>query len=147
MPACIQPLSGNRLPWTKEYTHQGAISEDCLFLNVWAPAAPSPNRLPVLVYIYGGGFNEGSIAVPIYDGASLASRHAVIVTVNYRVGVFGFLAHPDLTRESPHHASGNYGLLDQVAALNWVRGNIGAFSGDPGRVTVFGWPRRCRRIG
>jgi para-nitrobenzyl esterase len=92
----------------------------------------------VLVYVYGGGFNEGSIAVSIYDGAALANKGAVIVEANYRVGVLGFLAHPDLTRESPHHASGDYGLLDQVAALRWIKENIAAFGGDPDRVTVFG---------
>jgi hypothetical protein len=94
--------------------------------------------MPVLVYIYGGGFNEGSISVPLYDGAALARKGIIVVTVSYRVGVFGFMAHSELTRESPKHSSGNYGLLDQVAALRWVHDNIRAFDGDPGRVTVFG---------
>ncbi|MGC1459152.1 MAG: carboxylesterase family protein [Steroidobacteraceae bacterium] len=138
VPACVQPVAGSHLPWTSEYMHQGAVSEDCLFLNVWAPKGNAGAPLPVLVYIYGGGFNEGSIAVSIYDGAALAHQGAVIVEMNYRVGVLGFLAHPDLTRESAHHASGNYGLLDQVAALHWVKDNIAAFGGDPKRVTVFG---------
>jgi para-nitrobenzyl esterase len=138
VPACVQRVVGSHLPWTKEYMHQGAVSEDCLFLNVWAPKDAKSASLPVLVYVYGGAFNEGSIAVSIYDGAALANKGAVIVEANYRVGVLGFLAHPDLTRESPHRASGNYGLLDQVAALRWVKENIGAFGGDPGRVTVFG---------
>jgi para-nitrobenzyl esterase len=138
VPACMQQVPGSRLPWTAEYMHQGMVSEDCLFLNVWTPQKTSGSPLPVLVYVYGGGFNEGSIAVPIYDGAALAHKGAVIVEMNYRVGVLGFLAHPDLTRESAHHASGNYGLLDQVAALGWVKNNIAAFGGDPERVTVFG---------
>jgi len=139
VPACIQAPDRNHLPWTEEYMHQGAVSEDCLFLNVWTPKQQAAGaRLPVLVYVYGGGFTSGSIAVQIYDGAALANKGAVIVEVNYRVGALGFLAHPDLTRESSHHASGNYGLLDQVAGLRWVRQNIAAFGGDPGRVTVFG---------
>jgi para-nitrobenzyl esterase len=138
VPACVQPVAGSRLPWTSEYMHQGAVSENCLFLNVWAPKRTAGSPLPVLVYVYGGGFSEGSIAVSIYDGAALAHQGAVIVEMNYRVGVLGFLAHPDLTRESAHHASGNYGLLDQVSALRWVKDNIAAFGGDPRRVTVFG---------
>ncbi|HEX7018605.1 MAG TPA: carboxylesterase family protein [Gemmatimonadaceae bacterium] len=113
-------------------------SEDCLYLNVWAPPASSGARLPVLVYFYGGGFIAGDGSEPRYDGESMARRGIVVVTTSYRLGVFGFLAHPELTRESPHHASGNYGLLDQVAALRWVRANIAAFGGDPARVTIAG---------
>jgi para-nitrobenzyl esterase len=112
------------------------VSEDCLYLNVWAPAVGS--HLPVLVYFYGGGFVCGDGSEYRYDGESMAKRGIVAVTVNYRLGVFGFMAHPDLTKESPHHASGNYGLLDQHAALEWVRQNIAAFGGDPGRVTIAG---------
>ena len=137
-PACIQNVVPERLPWTKEYLHTGAVSEDCLYLDVWTPAQAARERLPVFVYLYGGGFNEGSVAVPLYDGAQLARKGMIVVTLNYRVGVLGFLAHPELTRESPHHASGNYGLLDQVAGLAWVRDNIAAFGGDPRRVTVAG---------
>jgi para-nitrobenzyl esterase len=118
------------------------MSEDCLYLNVWSPpvlarrsAAP---RFPVLVYFYGGGFVAGDGSELRYDGGSLARRGIVVVTLNYRLGVFGFLAHPELTAESPHHASGDYGLLDQVAALRWVRDNVAAFGGDPGRVTIGG---------
>jgi para-nitrobenzyl esterase len=112
------------------------MSEDCLYLNVWAPAAGS--HLPVLVYFYGGGFVTGDGSEYRYDGESMAKRGIVAVTVNYRVGIFGFLAHPDLTKESPNHRSGNYGLLDQHAALEWVQQNIAAFGGDPARVTIAG---------
>src|SRR5579872_1279210 len=112
------------------------MSEDCLYLNVWQPA--SGTRLPVLVYFYGGGFVGGDGSEYRYDGESMAKRGIVAVTVNYRLGIFGFLAHPDLTRESPHHASGNYGLMDQHAALVWVQQNIAAFGGDPGHVTIGG---------
>jgi para-nitrobenzyl esterase len=114
------------------------MSEDCLYLNVWTPARPAARRLPVLVYFYGGGFVGGDGSELRYDGASLARHGIVVVTLNYRLGVFGFLAHPELTRESPHHASGNYGLLDQAAALRWVRQNIAAFGGDPLHVTIGG---------
>ena len=114
------------------------MGEDCLYLNVWTPARPAPQRLPVLVYFYGGGFVSGDGSELRYDGASLARHGIVVVTVNYRLGVFGFLAHPELTRESPHHASGNYGLLDQAAALRWVRDNIASFGGDPRHVTIAG---------
>jgi para-nitrobenzyl esterase len=113
-------------------------SEDCLYLNVWAPAKTGRERLPVLVYFYGGGFSAGDGSEPRYDGGSMAARGIVALTVNYRLGVFGLLAHPELTKESPHHASGNYGLLDQVAALQWVRDNIAAFGGDPRKVTIAG---------
>ena len=91
-----------------------------------------------MVWIYGGGFNEGSSAVEVYDGAPLASRGVVVVSMNYRTGVLGALAHPELSKESPHHVSGNYGTLDQIAALQWVKTNIRAFGGDPANVTVFG---------
>jgi para-nitrobenzyl esterase len=113
-------------------------SEDCLFLNVWTPAKTDGERLPVLVYFYGGGFIAGDGSEPRYDGAAMARRGIVALTVNYRLGVFGFMAHPELTKESPRHASGNYGLLDQAAALAWVRDNIRAFGGDPRRVTIAG---------
>lgn len=113
-------------------------SEDCLYLNVWTPAAAAKERLPVLVYFYGGGFVAGDASEPRYDGAALARRGLVTVTVNYRLGVFGFLAHPELTKESGRGASGNYGLLDQQAALRWVQQNIAQFGGDPQRVTIGG---------
>jgi para-nitrobenzyl esterase len=114
------------------------VSEDCLYLNVWTPAKTEGERLPVLVYFYGGGFVAGDGSEYRYDGESMAKRGIVAVTVNYRLGIFGFLAHPDLTRESAHHSSGNYGLLDQHAALVWVQQNIAAFGGDPARVTIAG---------
>jgi len=113
-------------------------SEDCLYLNVWAPSTSSQAHLPVMVWIYGGGFAAGSASEPRQDGENLAKKGVVVVSFNYRLGVFGFLSHPELTRESGHNASGNYGLLDQVAALEWVRRNISAFGGDPGNVTIFG---------
>lgn len=107
------------------------MSEDCLYLNVWTPAQSAQERRPVLVYFYGGGFNAGDSSEPRYDGESMARQGIVAVTVNYRLGMFGFLAHPTLTQDSPHQASGNYGLLDQQAALRWVQQNIAAFGGDP----------------
>jgi para-nitrobenzyl esterase len=114
------------------------MSEDCLFLNVWTPARTDTDQLPVLVYFHGGGFAGGDSSEPRYDGAALASRGIVTVTVNYRLGVFGFLALPEMARESPHGAAGNYGLLDQQAALRWVRENIAKFGGDPDKVTIGG---------
>jgi para-nitrobenzyl esterase len=114
------------------------MSEDCLYLNVWTPANSGKERLPVLVYFYGGGFAAGDGSEGRYDGESMARRGIVTVTVNYRLNVFGFLAHPELTKESAHHASGNYGLMDQSAALKWVSKNIAAFGGDPDRVTIAG---------
>src|SRR5579883_1179908 len=114
------------------------MGEDCLYLNVWTPAKSAKEKLPVLVYYFGGGFQAGDGSEPRYDGESMATKGVVALTVNYRLGVFGFLAHPDLTKESPHHASGNYALLDQHAALEWVKRNIAAFGGDPNRVTIAG---------
>ena len=114
-------------------------SEDCLHLNVWAPREPVARApLPVMVWVHGGGFFNGAGSLPIYDGARLAAHGVVLVTLNYRLNVFGFFAHPALSAESLHGASGNYGLLDVVAALAWVRDNIAAFGGDPQRVTLFG---------
>ncbi|WP_445194105.1 carboxylesterase/lipase family protein [Sphingomonas sp. Tas61C01] len=117
------------------------ISEDCLYLNVWTPAAldkPARTKLPVLVYVYGGGFQAGDGSEKRYDGAAMAKRGVVVVTLNYRLGVFGSMAHPELTAQSPHRASGNYGLLDQAAALAWVKRNVAAFGGDPARITIAG---------
>ncbi len=132
-PRCMQ------LPLYSDMVFRSAgMSEDCLDLNVWAPADRVGRRLPVLVYFFGGGFAAGDGSEPRYDGASLARRGIVTVTVNYRLGVFGFLALPALAAESAHHAAGNYGLLDQVAALQWVRRNIAAFGGDPEQVTIGG---------
>ena len=135
-PDCRQGLNPDGLgPWTPEYMPKGPVSEDCLYLNVWTPKAPG-KKLPVMVWIHGGAFTGGSGAVPIYNGAALANKGIIVVTINYRVGVYGFLAHPDLTAEAG--ASGNYGLMDQIAALKWVRDNISAFGGDPAQVTVAG---------
>jgi para-nitrobenzyl esterase len=132
-PRCMQrPIFGDM-----NFRSNG-MGEDCLYLNVWTPAKSGKQKLPVLVYFYGGGFVAGDGSEPRYDGTSMASKGIVAVTVNYRLGVFGFFAHPDLTKESPHHSSGNYGLLDQHAALQWVQKNIAAFGGDPKRVTVAG---------
>ena len=113
-------------------------SEDCLTLNVWTPTHAKPGSLPVMVWIYGGGFTAGSTSEPRQDGQFLAHRNVVIVTLNYRLGIFGFFALPSLAAESPHHAAGNYGLLDQAAALDWVKRNITAFGGDPNNITLFG---------
>ncbi|GAA4336696.1 carboxylesterase family protein [Pigmentiphaga soli] len=113
-------------------------SEDCLYLNVWAPAGAAPGSLPVMVWVHGGSFMFGSGAEARLDGTRLAAMGVVAVTINYRVGLFGYLAHPALSRESEHGVSGNYGLLDQIAAFGWIRDNIAAFGGDPSRVTAFG---------
>jgi para-nitrobenzyl esterase len=133
-PACMQRLSPNADYWFRG----DGMSEDCLSLNVWTPAKSKRDKLPVLVYIFGGGFQNGGGSEPRYDGESMARKGIVAVSVNYRTNIFGFFVHPELTKESPHHASGNYGLLDQVAALRWVQKNIAAFGGDPKRVTIAG---------
>lgn len=127
-------------PFTAEYTvniHE-PMSEDCLYLNIWTAAHDDQEKRPVIVYIHGGGFLTGSGSVLIYDGEETARKGAVVVTINYRLGTFGFLAHPELSKESEHGVSGNYGLMDQVAALEWVRRNIAAFGGDPTNITVAG---------
>ncbi len=113
------------------------VSEDCLYLNVWTPAKSARERLPVMVWIYGGGFAAGTTSSPVYEGARLAGKGVIVVSVAYRVGPYGFLAHPELTRESGK-GSGNYGLLDMLAGLKWVQDNIAAFGGDRANVTVFG---------
>lgn len=113
-------------------------SEDCLYLNVWMPGQPTAEKLPVMVWIYGGALENGSASTPLYAGDELARRNVILVTANYRLGVLGFLSLPELSKESEHGVSGNYGLLDQIAALQWVQRNIAAFGGDPNRVTVFG---------
>lgn len=133
-PRCMQRTG----PGADYWFRGNAMSEDCLYLNVWTPAKSARERLPVLVYIYGGGFQNGDGSEPRYDGGNMASKGMVAVTVNYRLGIFGFFAHPELTKESPNRASGNYGFLDQAAALKWVQKNIAAFGGDPKRVTIAG---------
>jgi para-nitrobenzyl esterase len=126
------------LVYTEEFLiPEKPISEDCLYLNVWTKARKGDKK-PVLVWIYGGGFTSGGTAVPIYDGESLAKKGILFVSVNYRVGVFGFLSHPELTKESPEKSSGNYGILDQIAALKWIRKNIESFGGDPDNITIAG---------
>jgi para-nitrobenzyl esterase len=125
-PQCLQGIQGI------------TTSEDCLYLNVWSPAKSSSARIPVLVWIYGGGFSVGGTAVPTYSGEQLAHKGVVLVSIAYRLGPFGFLAHPGLSAESPQHVSGNYGLLDMIAALAWIQKNIAAFGGDPEKVTIFG---------
>jgi para-nitrobenzyl esterase len=134
---CMQPARSKTSVYY-EYAGDQPTSEDCLYLNVWAPSDAEGAKLPVMVWIYGGGFQQGSAANPVFDGSRLAHRGVIVVSINYRVGIFGFLAHPELTAESPQRASGNYGLLDQVAGLNWVKRNIAAFGGDPDNVTIFG---------
>jgi para-nitrobenzyl esterase len=136
--ACYQNEAHSRLPWTEPFMEQGPVSEDCLYLNVWTAAKSPSERRPVVVFMYGGGFNEGAGSVAVYDGTQLAKRGVVVVNMNYRVGALGFLVYPELTKESEHSSSGNYGLLDQIAALQWVRKNIAAFGGDPNRVMIFG---------
>lgn len=125
-------------PTTPEGLKEIEGSEDCLFLNVWTPAGKSNEKLPVMIWIYGGAYNMGSASSALYDGRKLASKGVVVVTFNYRIGPLGFLSHPLLARESPNGACGNYGLLDQVEALKWVKRNISGFGGDSGCVTVFG---------
>ncbi len=125
--------------WTEEFiAPPEPLSEDCLYLNVWTPAKAAGEKLPVLMWIYGGGFVSGSSACAIYDGEALARKGIVFVSINYRVGILGFLAHPELTKESGRNASGNYALMDQLAALRWIRDNITAFGGDPDKVTIAG---------
>ena len=114
------------------------MSEDCLYLNVWTPAKTGKEKLPVMVYFFGGGFMAGDGSEPRYDGESMATKGIVTISISYRLSVFGFMAHPELTKESPNHASGNYALFDQYAALKWVQENIAAFGGDPKRVTIAG---------
>ncbi len=136
-PSCEQATPKPWGPYTEEFIATGQHSEDCLTLNVWAP--PRARRgVPVFVYVHGGGFGGGAGSLPIYNGTALARRGVVVITINYRVGVFGFLAHPELSAEAGGRSSGNYGLLDQIAALKWVRANIAAFGGDPDNVTLAG---------
>jgi para-nitrobenzyl esterase len=124
-------------PWPDMLFQSAGESEDCLSLSVWTPAKAG-DHLPVMVWIHGGGFFAGASDEKRHDGSALASKGVVLVAINYRLGVMGFLAHPELTAESPQHASGDYGLLDQIAALHWVQDNIAAFGGDPHNVTIFG---------
>lgn len=133
-PRCVQRTA----PGADYWFRSNGMNEDCLYLNVWTPAKSDREKLPVLVYVFGGGFQNGDGSEPRYDGENMARHGIVAVSINYRTNIFGFFVHPELTKESPHHAAGNYGLLDQVAALQWVQKNIAAFGGDPKRVTVAG---------
>jgi para-nitrobenzyl esterase len=131
--ACVQP------PVYDDMNFRGASqSEDCLYLNVWTPAKAADAKLAVMVWIHGGGFVAGASSEPRQDGTFLSQQNVVVVSMNYRLGIFGFFVHPDLAKESGRNAAGNYGLLDMIAALQWVRDNVAAFGGDPGNVTIFG---------
>jgi para-nitrobenzyl esterase len=132
-PQCMQGAPG------RAGGNQGPeMSEDCLYLNVWSPAKSARDRIPVLVWIYGGGFGAGATSIPTYSGEKLAKRGVVLVSIAYRVGQMGFFSHPDLSAETKNHVSGNYGLLDMIAGLQWIQKNIAAFGGNPRKVTIFG---------
>src|SRR5690606_22300762 len=138
---CIQPTAKTRALGPNQATDMPdspPMSEDCLNLNVWTPAKTSGEKLPVMVWFYGGAYNEGGGSMPFADGSNLAKKGVIVISLNYRVGAFGFLSHPELTAASPHHASGNQALSDSIAALKWVQQNIAAFGGDPNNVTIFG---------
>ena len=136
------PMQNKPMPfmcWTEEFIAQPEpLSEDCLYLNIWTKNASKKEKKPVFVWIYGGGLSSGSSNCAIYDGENMAKKGVVFVSLNYRVGVFGFMAHPELSKESGHNASGNYGFMDQIAALQWIQKNIAAFGGDPNNVTIAG---------
>ncbi len=136
------PVQNKPVPfsmWSQEFLiPESPIDEDCLYLNVWSGAKKAGENRPVIVWIYGGGFSSGGSGVPIYDGEAMAKKGIVFVSINYRVGIFGFFAHPELTKESGVNASGNYGLMDQIAALKWVQANIAAFGGNPSNVSIAG---------
>ncbi|MGD0583552.1 MAG: carboxylesterase family protein [Bacteroidales bacterium] len=138
-PGAMQAKPVPFMMWSKEFmAPEEPLSEDCLYLNIWTAAKKKNEKLPVIVWIHGGAFTGGSGTVPLYDGTEMAKKGVVFVTINYRLGVFGFLAHPDLSAESPDKVSGNYGILDQIAALKWVKKNIASFGGDPDNVTIDG---------
>lgn len=138
--ACMQPRQAQRAPNNRavDLPDSPPISEDCLYLNVWTPASSANAKLPVMVWIYGGAYTEGAGSTPYNHGDTFAASGVVYVSFNYRLGSLGFLAHPELSKESPHGASGNYALSDTLAALQWVQQNIAAFGGDPAKVTIFG---------
>ncbi len=138
-PSAMQNKPEPFMMWTEEFiSPPEPLSEDCLYLNIWTTAKSPKAKHPVLVWIHGGGFMSGSGACAVYDGEELANEGIVFVTINYRLGVFGFMAHPELTAESAHHASGNYAIMDMIAALDWIQKNIRAFGGDPNNVTIAG---------
>ena len=136
--ACMQPAGQGRINVTVDLPDSPGVSEDCLYLNVWTPAKAAGEKLPVMVWIFGGAYYEGGGNSPHNHGDSLAAKGVVLVNFNYRLGPLGFLAHPELTAESEHKASGNYALMDSIAVLKWVRDNIEQFGGDPDNVTIFG---------
>ncbi len=139
---CTQPRfsseGGNTLAATEFYVLEHPMSEDCLYLNVWTSAKSAGEKMPVAIYIHGGGFEGGFSYLNAYDGEGFAKRGIVVVTISYRLNFFGFLSHPELAAEDPDGSTGNYGLLDQIAAIEWVKRNIAAFGGDPGTITIFG---------
>lgn len=135
---CVQSKGDGRLNVSVDLPDSPHTSEDCLYLNVWTAGASASERRPVMVWIFGGAYTEGAGSSPHNDGEALARKGVVLVTFNYRLGPFGFFSHPELTAESGRHASGNYGLMDAIAALRWVQTNISALGGDPGNVTIFG---------
>jgi para-nitrobenzyl esterase len=135
---CMQPPGKGRLNLAVDLPTSPKMSEDCLYLDVWTPAKRAGEKLPVMVWVYGGAYSEGAGSMPISDGDTLAKKGVVLVNFNYRLGSLGFLSHPELTAESAHKASGNYALMDAIAALRWVKANIAAFGGDPDNVTIFG---------
>tara|TARA_R100001143_G_C3361139_1_gene136006 strand:- start:1145 stop:2722 length:1578 start_codon:yes stop_codon:yes gene_type:complete len=138
-PICMQGEPTPFSMWTQEFiAPAGNMSEDCLNLNIWTQEGSVDDKRPVLVFIHGGGFSSGSNSVPVYDGTRMAQKGVVFVSINYRLGVFGFFSHPELGQESEHSVSGNYGLMDQIAALQWIQENIHHFGGDPENVTIAG---------
>lgn len=138
-PSAMQSKPTPFAMWSKEFmAPEEPLSEDCLYLNLWTAAKTVEDKRPVIVWIHGGAFTSGSGSVPLYDGEEMAKKGVVFITINYRLGILGFLAHPELSLESPGKVSGNYGILDQIAALQWVKKNVAAFGGDPGRVTIAG---------
>jgi para-nitrobenzyl esterase len=146
---CVQPSQLKRVPnnVTVDLPDSPKVSEDCLYLNVWTAADRANERRPVMVWIFGGAYTEGGGSSPHNDGAALAAKGAVVVTFNYRVGAFGFFAHPELTKESGKNASGNQAMADSIATLQWVKNNIAAFGGDPGNVTIFGESAGAAMVG
>ncbi|WP_404712482.1 carboxylesterase/lipase family protein [Sphingomonas sp. MMS24-J13] len=135
---CMQQPGKGRVNPATDMPDSPGMSEDCLYLNLWTAAKGAGEKRPVMVWLYGGAYTEGGGSSPFSEGDKLARKGVVLVTINYRNGAFGFLSHPELTAESPHHASGNYALMDSIAALQWVKANIAKFGGDPNNVTVFG---------
>src|SRR5262245_24541302 len=147
-PRCMQAGGGAVARVGAQWTDPGTseMSEDCLYLNVWTPAASATEKLPVMVWFHGGGLVSGQGSDAVFDGTMLAKKGVIVVTVNYRLNIFGLFAHPELTAESEHHSSGNYAFLDQIAALRWVKNNIAQFGGDPGNVTIFGQSGGSRSV-